>query len=371
MLNGARSGIRPPAEPAVRAAVIGAGQIARQHLACLKETAGIELAAVCDLSPSVAESTAQRFGIPSWYTDYRVMLDKIKPAVVHVTTPPPSHFRLSFDALEAGAHVILEKPATATLAELELLSNRANELGLTLIEDYNYLFNRSIRQILQKIESGEFGAVVHVDVLICLDIFGPDGFADPNTRHPVLSLAGGAIADFLPHLASLAHVFLGPHQRAVSSWRKRRQSVLPYDEFHGVVDGERGTATLGFSANTQPNGFWVRVYGERMTAATNLFETRLTFDRVRNAPKPLQPLMNGFEEGGLVRRQAIKTFLQKFGSGVGAYEGLWELLRRTYSALGRHTPLPVSREQVLAVNRLVDALKPTAEHRVVHREEQP
>ena len=227
----------------MRAALIGAGQIARQHLACLQALPGVELVGGLDLSPSVAEGAAERYGIRSWFTDHRTMLREVRPDVVHVTTPPTSHFRLAMDALEAGAHVIVEKPATTTFDELEALARFAGERGLALVEDYNYLFNRAPLEILRRIESGEFGAVVHVEVLICLDILGPGGFADPNSPHPCLSLAGGAIADFLPHLASLAHLFVGPHRRASAVWTKRRPSVLPYDEFRAVVDAERGTAS--------------------------------------------------------------------------------------------------------------------------------
>jgi predicted dehydrogenase len=342
----------------VKAALIGLGQIARQHLACLRELPGVELAAVADLSPSVAECAAERSGIPSWFTDHRAMLRDVRPDVVHVTTPPTSHFRLAMDALTAGAHVIVEKPATSTLDELEELLRFAGERGLAVVEDYNYLFNRAPREIFRRIESGELGAVVHVDVLICLDILGPGGFADPNSPHPCLSLAGGAIADFLPHLASLAHLFVGPHRRASAVWTKRRPSVLPYDEFRAVVDGERATASLGFSASSQPDGFWVRVYGERMHATANLFETRLTFDRLRAGPKPLRPLLNGLEEGRAVRRAAIGSLLRKFTGGPGAYEGLFELLGRTYRALAEGSVLPVPAQQVLEVNRLVAALKP-------------
>lgn len=343
----------------MKAALIGAGQIARQHLACLRETGGVDIAAVCDLSPAVAQSAAERFGIPAWFTDHRAMLDGCRPDVVHVTTPPTSHFRLAADALDAGAHVILEKPATATLQELEALLGRARDRNRTLVEDYNYLFNSAPREILRRMESGELGQVVHVDVLICLDIASPGGgFADANSPHPCLSLPGGAIADFLPHLASLAHLFVGPHRHVASSWVKRRPSVLPYDEFHAVVEAAKGTATLGFSASSQPDGFWLRVYGERMQAATNLFETRLTFERVRGGPKPLQPLWNGLEEARVVRRAAVGGLLRKFGAGPGAYEGLWELLRRTYRALGQAEGLPVTPGQVLEVNQMVEALKP-------------
>ncbi|HEY8104524.1 MAG TPA: Gfo/Idh/MocA family oxidoreductase, partial [Gemmatimonadales bacterium] len=330
----------------------------RQHLGCLQGLPGVEIAAVCDLSESTAQAAADRHGARAWFTDYRAMLREVRPDVVHVTTPPTSHFRLALDSLEAGAHVIVEKPATPTLAELETLARRAAELKRAFVEDYNYLFNRAPREILSRIESGEFGAVVHVDVTICLGILGPDGFADPNSRHPCLSLAGGAIADFLPHLASLAHLFVGAHRTAHTVWTKRKPSILPYDEFHAVVEAERGTATLGFSGTAQPDAFWVRVYGERMQATANLFETRLTFDRLRPGPKPLRPLLNGIEEGGLVRRAAIGTLMRKFTGGPGAYEGLFELLARSYRALADGSPLPVSPQQVLEVNRLVEALKP-------------
>jgi predicted dehydrogenase len=347
----------------VRAALIGAGQIARQHLACLRELPGVEVAAVCDLSPSVAECAAERYGIASWFTDHRRMLQEVGPEVVHVTTPPTSHHRLAMDALDAGAHVIVEKPATATFEELEALVGRAREKGRALVEDYNYLFNRAPREILERIESGEFGAVIHVEAVICLDILGPGGFADPNSPHPALALAGGAIADFLPHLASLAHFFVGPHRRAHTLWTKRKPSILPYDEFHAVVDAERGTASLGFSASSQPDGFFLRVYGERMQATANLFETRLTFDRVRPGPKPLRPLLNGLAEGSAVGRAAIGSLVRKFRGGTGVYEGLWQVLGRTYRSLADGSPLPIPQEQVLAVNRLVAALKPEGERR--------
>jgi predicted dehydrogenase len=342
----------------VKAALIGAGQIARQHLDCLRGLRGVELAAVVDLSPAAAEYAAERYGIRAAFADHLAMLREARPDVVHVTTPPGSHLRLATDALDAGAHVIVEKPATSTLAELEALARRAREVHRALVEDYNYLFNSAPLEILRRVDSGEFGRVVHVEVMICLDILGPGGFADPNLRHPALSLAGGAIGDFLPHLASLAHRFVGRHRRAETLWSKRRESVLPYDEFRALVEAEHGTAALAFSASSQPDAFWLRVYGERMQATANLFETRLTFDRLRPGPKPLRPFLNGLQEGRAVRRAAVGTLMRKFKGGPGSYEGLFELLARTYRALSDGSELPVPLEQVEEVNRLVDALQP-------------
>lgn len=327
-------------------------------MTCLKTLPGVELAGISDLSSATAEAAAERYGIQAWFTDHRTMLEKVRPDVVHITTPPTSHFQLAMDSLGAGAHVIVEKPATVSFDELETLVRRANEVGRNLIEDYNYIFNSAPQEILKRIRSGEFGAVTHVEVLICLDISGPSGFADPNAPHPALKLAGGAIADFLPHLASLAHAFVGPHKSANTVWTKRKSSILPFDEFRALVDAERGTAALGFSSSSQPDAYWLRVYGERMQATANLFETRLTFDGPRKVPKPLRPFFSGLEEGKTIRRAALRTLLGKF-KGPGTYHGLWELLARTYQVLASGQALPVTASDVLEVNRMVEDLKPT------------
>jgi predicted dehydrogenase len=344
----------------IKAALIGTGQIARQHLSCLGMLPEAKVVGVCDLSPAMAESTAERFGIPAWYTDHRRLLEGARPDVVHITTPATSHFGLAMAALDAGAHVVVEKPATTTSAELDALMGRASERGRVLVEDYNYLFNDATRAILGLITGGDFGAVTHVEVLICLDILGKGSpFADPNMPHPCLSMAGGAIADFLTHLAALAHLFVGPHRSVQTVWSKRSKvcPLLPSDEFRALIDAEQGTAVLGFSANTQPDAFWLRVYGEKMQAVANLFETRLTIERQRGGPKPLTPLLNGLREARDVRRAALGSLRRKLSGGPGAYEGLWDLLARTYRALTAGTEPPITPWQILAVNRLVSDLK--------------
>jgi predicted dehydrogenase len=339
----------------MQAAVIGTGRIARQHLQCLAELPGVKVAAVCDLWPGLAEAAAERFGIGRWFTDHRRMLDEIKPDVVHVTTPPPSHFRLAMDALDAGAHAIVEKPITLRYEDLAALQTRAEEKGRALLEDYNYLFNKPVRRIVELIDSGEFGQVTHVEVLLCLDILGKGSvFTDPNAPHPCLSMPGGAIADFLSHLASLSRLFAGPHESVSTIWAKRiADSPLPSDEFRALINAERATVSLGFTARAQPDVFWLRVYGTKMRAETNLFEPTLTIDRLRGGPKPLMPLINGLSEAMDVSRGAVGGLIRKLSGGPGAYEGLWELLTRTYAAFSTKQPMPIGPGFVRDVNRLV------------------
>ena len=350
----------------MRVALIGAGKIARQHLACLDELPGVEVVAVCDRSPSTAEAAAERYGVGSWYTDHRIMLQEARPQVVHVTTPAPSHFPLAKDALEAGAHVLVEKPATEKLEQLEELDALAGAKGLHLIENQNYLFNGQAREIFGKIASGELGKVVHVEAMICLDLLAPGGtYSDPNAPHPSLREPAGAVSEFLTHLASLSYGFVGAHREAKSIWVKRSRSQLPSDEFRAIVAAEGGTAMLAFSAHAQPDAFWLRVYGEKGQAVANLFETRLTFDGLKGGPKPLRPTLNGLREARDVRRGAVGSLWRKLSGGPGAYEGLWDLLGRTYKALASGGELPIPRRQVLEVNRLVADLKPRSHEEVL------
>jgi predicted dehydrogenase len=342
----------------MKAALIGTGQIAQQHLACLRTLGGVDLAGVCDLSRAMAESAAERFGAAAWFTDHRAMLDRVRPDVVHVTTPPAAHFRLAMDALAAGAHVIVEKPITAARDELAALLRRAAEVGRVLVEDYNYLFNEPVRRIRALVDSGELGEVVDVEVRIGLDILDrASPFADRDVPHPCLALPGGAIADFLPHLASLAHAFVGPHRAVRAHWSKRAaDSPLPCDEFRALVAAERGTATLSFSAHARPEMFGLRVSGTKMRATADLFDMTLVLNRLGEGPRPIARLRDRLREARDIRRATRGAFFKKFAAGPGTYEGLWTLVARTYEAVRTGVEPPVTAGQVAAVNDLVAAL---------------
>jgi predicted dehydrogenase len=335
--------------------VVGVGAIARQHLACLESLRGVQVAAVCDLSPAVAEAAAARSGVARHFTDHREMLKELSPDVVHVCTPPGAHFPVAMDALAAGAHVIVEKPVVARADQLEPLLDEAARRGRVAIENFNYVFNPQVREIAGLIESGELGELQHVEVDLALDILGEGSpFTDRNRPAPVLSMPGGAIADFLPHLASLAYFLVGPHHGVRSIWSKRRlDSPLATDDLRALVEGERATASISFSATSQPDGFWLRVHGSRMRAQANLFEPRLTSERLRSAPAPLFPLLNGVGEAAAIGRAAVTGLWGKLSGAPGAYSGLWELLGRTYDAIASGGPPPVTPQDIRGVNGLV------------------
>jgi predicted dehydrogenase len=338
----------------MKAVLIGAGAIAREHIGALQSVPGVDVAGICDLSPAMAEATAEQFRIPRWFTDHRKMLCEVAPELVHVTTPPASHARLACDALEAGAHVLVEKPITPELSEMETLLELAARRGRSLVEDHNYLFNRPVARLLEMHARGELGEVVHVHVTFHLAILAQGSrYVDPNVPHPCASGPGGAIADFVSHLAYLALAFTGPSRWLQVAWRKRSASPLPADELRALMDGERASALLEFSSHAQPDGFWIEVHGTRLRARASLFEPLLAVERVRPGPRPLVPVKNGLAVALAHARAGFGGLKRKLAGQPMSYEGLYELVRRNVAAIRTSSPPPVEPAAIREANRLV------------------
>jgi predicted dehydrogenase len=332
----------------LRAAVIGTGRVAVQHLGCLARIPGARVVAVCDLSPGRAQATAARWDVPHWYVDHRRLLAQQAPDVVHVTTPPGSHVTVAFDALDAGSHVIVEKPAGRDPAEVERLLDAAARADRRLVESYTYVFSPQVQRLLALRAAGELGDVVHVDASLALGILEPGSpFVDPHVRHPSHHLPGGPVSDFLTHLASLAVAFAGPHQAVATAWDR------PACELRALVDGDAATAALSFSAHARPEGLWLRVEATRARAVANLFETRLGFERVRRVPRPLATAVNDLAESRASAAAAVTSLMRKLSGGPGSYEGLWTVIERTYETVATGREAPVTAADIRAVNRLV------------------
>src|SRR6476646_7187101 len=114
-------------------ALIGCGTIAREHLVAVSELENVRMVAVCDLSAARAEATAERFGVEKWYSNYQKLLTDIRPDLVHITTPPGSHFAIAKTCLDARLNLLCEKPITVNYADFCVLKTLANENNCYLI----------------------------------------------------------------------------------------------------------------------------------------------------------------------------------------------------------------------------------------------
>jgi predicted dehydrogenase len=342
----------------MRAAVVGAGRIAQQHLGALTESKLANVVGVCDLSPATARCASERFGGIPWYTDFAVMLQEARPQVVHITTPPGSHYALSRDALDSRAHVIVEKPVTFQREELESLLEVADANHLCIVEDYNYLFSHTVQRLRQFVDQGILGSVIHVDVSICLDLLSQGSpFTDLNFPHWIHRVPGGVVADFVTHLSYLGHSFVGSMRSVQALFRKQSSKhCLKVDEFRATVDAEHGTANLSLSSNAQPDMFEVRLFGTRGSATAHLFEPRFSFELYQDSAKPIMPMRNCFRVARQSFSGGCRSLMRKLSGGPGSYDGLWELIRQTYSGLAGKQPMPIEHAQIREVNRWVQAI---------------
>jgi predicted dehydrogenase len=338
--------------------LIGCGAIAREHLSVLADVKKIDVIAVCDISPARAEAAAERFGIARFYSGHRSLLADIRPDLVHITTPPSSHFPIATDCLAAGLNVFCEKPVTVRYEEFCALKKLAREKNCMLVENQQNRFHSSVRRIQELVRSGELGDVLEVQVCLSLNIMGAGSpYVDQNAPHFGMTLSGGVIGDFLPHIAYLAYMFTGKITDVHTGWAKFRSgSPLLADEFRGMLKGERCTAYVSFSGNAQPDGFLIRVAGTRMRVETNLFEPpRLIVKRARSGEPALGTLIDGIAESRQVLVGSVTGFLRKLG-GTSSYDGLKEMILKTYSAIELREPQPIPLDEIDEVAQLVDRL---------------
>ncbi len=110
----------------VKIGLIGAGGIAQSHMRAIQEIEGTEVVAVCDLIKERAEATAKKFGVPHVFVDYHDLLAMDEIEAVNVCTYNQAHCGPTVEALQAGKHVLVEKPMAATLSDAVAMTKAAH-----------------------------------------------------------------------------------------------------------------------------------------------------------------------------------------------------------------------------------------------------
>ena len=145
----------------MKVAVIGVGTMGKHHVRVYSELPEVELVAVSDANQAQAQETASKFGIRA-YTNHTEMLNKEKPDVVSVAVPTALHEQVGMDVLEAGAHVLIEKPIAATLEEGKRLIEKAKSVKKQLMIGHVVRFDPALQALKQKLNAGELGRIYQI-----------------------------------------------------------------------------------------------------------------------------------------------------------------------------------------------------------------
>ena len=148
----------------LRIGIIGCGGIATtKHMPSLSRVADCEMVAFCDIIVERAEKSAKQFGTPDAkvYRDYKELLKDESIDVVHVCTPNRSHSFITVDALEAGKHVMCEKPMAINSAEAKKMVDAAKRTGKKLTIGYQSRFRDDSLYLKAEAEAGTLGEIYY------------------------------------------------------------------------------------------------------------------------------------------------------------------------------------------------------------------
>jgi predicted dehydrogenase/nucleoside-diphosphate-sugar epimerase len=157
--------MRPPrAYLPMRVAIVGTGYIADFHARAIRAVPGAELVSVCDANLQSARSFAGDWRVPKVFESFETMLEQERIDVVHVLTPPDSHYSIAKSALRAGVSVFLEKPMCPSVSEADELLNEARTLGLTVGVNHNFLFSGAYQILRRAVRSNTLGPLDHISI---------------------------------------------------------------------------------------------------------------------------------------------------------------------------------------------------------------
>jgi predicted dehydrogenase len=346
-------------------ALIGCGKVADQHVHAIHRIPEGTIVAVCDRELLMAKQLGERFGIPGCFSDLEEMLRSINPDVVHITTPPQSHFSLATKCLESGSHVYLEKPFALTADEAESLIRIAQGRDLKITAGHNYQFTLEMLEMRRLVEQGFLGGKpIHLESYWSYDL-SDISYVGPllgNRSHWVRQLPGQLFHNIISHgIAKLAE-FLDDELSEVGatasqSGQLRRiagEEVL--DELRVLIRDKTGTTAL-FCFSTQVKGLnQLRIYGP----ASSLLADIITGSLIRNKNRSYKsyltyfvpPLQAALENLRNARLNVIDFFRRRLYQDFG----MKELIERFYNSIRTRGEPPIPYREIILTARIMDEI---------------
>lgn len=217
-------------------AIVGCGGITLQnHLPGLALCPNTKVVALCDSDPATLQRAAQQTGITTTSTQYEEIVTRDDVQAVIIATPNVTHAPIALAAINAGKHVLCEKPIAMNHAEALEMYRAAEAKGVRHMTAFTYRFVPAMRYLAHLIKSGALGTPYH---------FRSCRLQDWGSRalgwRQVQKLAGtGELGDMLSHRIDFAHSLIGPMQRLVANLRRfvdvRQGQVSDLDDCVSII----------------------------------------------------------------------------------------------------------------------------------------
>jgi predicted dehydrogenase len=294
-----------------RVAVIGAGVMGRNHVRVLRELGDVDLVGVADANLDAAIKVAAIHGTRG-YGSHKELFDREKPDAVIVAAPTNNHHALVVDALEAGCHVLVEKPIAATLAEADDLVARAASAKRVLAVGHIERYNPAVIELKRRLADGQLGRVFQMNARR----LGPF----PQRIRDV-----GVVVDLATHDIDVMRYLTGSEIVRVYAETRREVHTTQEDLVSGLLrfaDGSVGVLQINWLTPTKIRE--LAVTGERgMFRADYLTQDLAFHENAEVAEHNWQQItmLRGVSEGSMIqyaiqKREPLRSELEAFMRAV-------------------------------------------------------
>ena len=333
-----------PALAPLRVAIVGAGRMARAHVAALGRVTGSVIAGVYDTNHAAAVALGAVARAPA-FANLDDLLTHVRPQVVHICTPAGTHFAPAAAALRAGAHVYVEKPFVETSTQARTLLTLARELDREVCVGHQVARDPAFTALLDR--GGELAPLVRVDSDFT---FRPVGVRDGQVGPAALS---AHLLDIVPH--PLATLLVALETLAPDAGPAVLEAVCPgAADLHAVVRVGSVRGRLAVSLRARPIVSTLTLAGGGGSLTADFIRGTIV-GAGNSGTEPLEKLGNPIVEAWQLGTRSLAGVVRRITGGVD-YPGLAELIGEFHQAVALRNPPPFPPEHLQNVTDLYEEL---------------
>jgi len=350
----------------IRVGIIGCGKIADQHAGQLSFIKNCKLVSVCDTDEIMAKQLYERFGAEKYYTNVYEFLDSSNLDVVHITTPPQSHYDLGKIGLNYGCNIYLEKPFTVNSTEAGDLINLAKSKNLKMTVGHNGQYSHASILMRKLVENGFLGGNPnHMECYFGYSL-GDPSYAKAllsDREHWVRKLPGKLLHNIISHgISKIAEYFPSDDPLVISHGfsspilREIGESDI-IDELRVIISDKKSTtAYFTFSTQMRPILHQFRLYGPNNSLIIDEDHQtviRLSGDSYKSYLNQfLPPLIYSKQYFNNSVSNVYKFLKRNFHSNIG----MKFLIESFYKSIRNEGPLPFSYREILLTTKIMDEI---------------
>ena len=314
----------------------------------------------------MARQLYERFPVESYFSDVREMLEKTGPDVVHITTPPLSHYELGTLCLKAGCHVYMEKPFTLKTEEAVGLITTAEKHARKITAGHDDQFSPAARQMRGLVRSGYLGGnPVHMESYYCYDL-GEERYARAllgDKDHWVRRLPGKLLHNNISHGISRIAEYLTDDDADViahgfiSGFLKRINENEIIDELRVIInDRQRTTAYFTFSSQMRPTLRHFRIYGPKNALMMDHDQQTVITVRGSRYKSYLERFVPPVQYAKQYASNTVSNVRSFLKNDFHMKSGMKFLIESFYRSIADDAPLPIPYREIILTSRIMDGI---------------